>query len=434
MCVKIEINKGTVVVFGISVLFSLVIISPAFIKADTFRVQWDMNIETNSLLSFTVDADNNLYFSFYNPSEHDYVYSKVSEDGLVHYDKTLSPKPNYNFSRIDNYGNRYFIYVEEKVYVYSIYGKEFTITKFTDDLVYASTSFVNLSIYFEGNFTGYLYYVDSDCAYFAILEYQSDVDILLSIQLVKFTITGEKLWNRTITSDPCRNNFDFCKNANGNIFIGYDGILYYLVDENGAVIWQQTIIIEEPTIEYYDQELMAYQENVMLVAWTIDGKLFLKLWTLDNSTGWELVYTAESTSTQPTFHSSSCVVEGDYLGIVTREHIYDVDDKELTSIYHLRLLNEEKEVLYTERVEIVEIVDVDETGFEINRKMKLYPTNDGNFYLYEFLYYKANDEDESTIKYCIPNPGFTPGYTFAITFTSVSILNLAVVIRKRMLK
>ncbi len=421
--------KKNVFSFGVLVLIFLISTVPIFSQAVSYNVIWDMEVESDSLSSLSVDVDNNAYYSYWDSEISTYSFAKVTDDGLVLYDKPVIPEPESYMRRIDDNGNYFFISVNEQPYDNTVLGKEFTFTKYTSDLNYVSTSRVNLSNYFTGNFTGNLYYVDSDCTYFAIWEYQDEVHDLDSIQLAKFSVTGVKLWNRTIATTPDSTVFGFCKNSLGNIYVSDEGIIYYLDDDNGQIIWQKLIILDNSQYTIDSYHLTAFQENVLLVSVTLGQNLLLKLWNLDNSTGWELV--VERDEIYHSFAISSVVVEGEYLGIVTYESSYVQEDQELTNIFKLKLLNMTKGVLYEEKIEYVYEI---ENPYDISRKMRLYPTSDGHFYLYECFKDEVNSIDESSIKFCIPRPNFSSGYTLLVTFAGFSALILAVIIRKRMVK
>jgi len=66
--------------------------------------------------------------------------------------------------------------------------------------------------------------------------------------------------------------------------------------------------------------------------------------------------------------------------------------------------------------------------------MKIYPTNDGNFYLYESMVDRVNEIEESIIKYCLPKTSIISGYSISIAFTSFAFLFLVVVTRRKIKK
>jgi hypothetical protein len=430
-----RIHKKNLFASGVLVLLFLLVISPVFCTAASYSVRWEIEMETNSPRGFSVDVDDNLHFSYWNSDETENYFSKVSKEGIELFDKIISPKPNYITYLIDDFGEYYFIDIDEPINPwFSIMGKEFTISKYSNELVYYSTIRVNLSSYFEGNSTGHLYYIDSECIYFAIWEYQTDYYDLDSIQLAKYNTVGEKLWNRTLdlnpTYNPYRPVFGFCKNSYGNIYVENDGVLYYLDDEDGTDIWQHTIVIDEPTIQIDEPPyLIAFKENVLIVYLTLGQRVFLKFCYVDGNFDWELVIEPETNNR--VFTSGSIAIEGDFLGITTLEEEFVYDEGEKTSIIHLHLLNSAKEVLYEERIEFTDEVAV---SSDILRYIKILPTSEGHFYRYELMRDRENDKVENTIQYCIPRTNFITGYTLIISISSISILVLLIAYRRKISK
>lgn len=435
-----KIHKINLFVYGVLLFLFLLIISPVFCTAAVYSVRWDIELE-NSPRGFSVDVDDNLHFSYWNSDGTKYYFSKISKEGLEFFDKALIPQPSFNTYLIDDFGKYFFVSIEKKINTWSGYlGKEFTISHYSADLIYISTFNVNLSSCFEGEFLGNLKYVDSDCIYFAILEYQGEYDELSTeldcIQLAKFSTTGEKLWNRTIALNPDSAIFSFCKNSYGNVYVENEGVLYYIDDENGTDIWQQTIVIDDPTISLISLEskyLMAFKENALLVVITSGLKLFMKLCKVDGNFDWELKLETETNN--QVFNGRSIVIEDDFLGITTLEEdlVYDEGEKtnEKTNIFHFHLLNSAKEVLYEERIEITDEVVA---SSDILRGIIILPTSEGHFYRYEFMRDRENDIIKNTIQYCIPKTNFIPGYTFIISLSSISILVLLVINRRKISK
>ncbi len=422
-----RIHKKNLFASGVLVLLFLLVISPVFCTAASYSVRWEIELEKFSLNGLSVDVDDNLYLSYLNSDEIEIYFSKVSKEGTEIFDKTLNPEPsNYRY-RMDDFGKYYFIDTEEET---------FTISQYSNELIFISTYNINLSSYFEGEFFGDLYYVDSDCIYFAILEYQGEYDSLNTeldrIQLAKFSTTGEKLWNRTIALNPDGTIFGFCKNSYGNIYVENEGVLYYLDDENGEEIWQKMIRIDDPTISLISLEskyLIAFKENVLLVVITYCSKLFMKLCKVDGNFDWELTIEAETPNRG--LDGYSIAIENGFLGFTTLEDDFVSDTGEKTSIINLHLLNSAKEVLYEERIEFTDEVAV---SSDILRYIKILPTSEGHFYRYELMRDRENDKVENTIQYCIPRTNFITGYTLIISISSISILVLLVAYRRKISK
>ena len=415
-------NKKNLFASGVLILFFLVIISPMFCNAAAYSVRWDMELGENSLRNLSVDIDDNLYYSFRDYDEGTTYFSKVSKEGWELYNKTLNSEPNFYSYRIDDYGNHFFVFIDEIIIPeHAVLGREFTILKYTNDLILNSTIKVNLSSYFEGEFLGNLYYVDSDCIYFAIWEYQTEYTDLDSIQLAKFSTAGERLWNRTIAYNPKRTIFGFCKNSYGNIYVENEDVLFYIDDENGEEIWQKVNLMDDPY-------LMAFKEHVLMVDFTPDGRLVLKLCDVSESIAWELFIQKENVNGY--FLIQNAAINDEYLGISVVEVYYDSDKQEKTNIFYLKMLSITKEILYEEEI-TMKIDEADNIVVDNDRCIKILPTSEGHFYLNEFVRDRANDIVENTIKYCIPKTNFIPGYTFIITLSSISIFVLAIIIRRR---
>lgn len=424
-----EISYKSKKLFGIIVPILLFLLLSTVCQAASLSIEWKMDFENKTIGGFSVDNNNNIYYSYWNDNAEEYYYSKVTQEGQIEYNKTASPKPDSSTYWIDDSGNFFFVEIKDKISESNYLGKVFTFSKYDCNLTYESTSIVNLTSYFQNNFTANLYHVNDESAYFAIWEYQTEYNDLDRLLLAKFEISGELEWNRTVAINPDRTIFGFCKNSIGNIYVENNDVLYYIDDETGINIWQREIIINDPTISSEDQALVAFQENVLLVDFVLDGRLFLKLCMLDNSVGWEMTIGAESISNFLTI--MSLVVEDEYLAISVKEGSFDFDKKEKITTFQLQLLNISKDVFYKDTVEFK---DDDETGGDIWRAMKVYPTNDGNFYLYESYEDRVNEIKESTIKYCLPKFNSISGYTIPIVFTSFAFLYLAVVIRRKIRK
>ncbi|MCG3224995.1 MAG: hypothetical protein H7647_11050, partial [Candidatus Heimdallarchaeota archaeon] len=206
-------------------------------------------------------------------------------------------------------------------------------------------------------------------------------------------------------------------------------VLYYLDDENGTYIWQNTIVIDDPTISLNSVEskhLIAFKENTLLVVMTIGLRLFMKFCKVDGTFDWELKL--ETEETYLVFTGITIAIEDDFLGITSLVEDFDSDEGEKSSIFHLHLLNSAKEVLYEERIEIT---DESDTGWDVLRRIKIFPTSEGHFYRYDLTRDSVNDIVESTIQYCIPRTNFITGYTLLISLSSISILVLLVVYRRK---
>ena len=424
-----EISYKSKKLFRIIVPITLFLLLSTVCQAASLSIEWEIGFEGKTIGRISVDNNNNLYYSYWNDDAEEYCCSKVTQEGQIEYNKTPSPKPDSFTYWIDDSGNFFFVKIEDKIEESDYLGKVFTFSKYNNNLSYESTSIVNLTSYFQNNFTANLYHVDDEGAYFAIWEYQTDYSDLDRLQLAKFGMSGELKWNRTVATNPDRTIFGFCKNSFGNIYVENNGILYYIDDETGINIWQREITIIDNTISSEDQTLVAFQENVLLVDFVPDGRLFLKLCMLDNSVGWEMTIGAESSSNFLTI--MSLVVEDEYLAISVKEESFDFDKKEKITTFQLQLLNITKDVFYKDTIEVKY---EDETGVDIRRTMKIYPTNDGNFYLYESMVDRVNEIEESIIKYCLPKTSIISGYSISIAFTSFAFLFLVVVTRRKIKK
>lgn len=430
-----KLYKRNVFAFGTLSLILLISLVPMSCEAASYFEEWSLDLETDSFSGACVDNENNLYYSYWNDVVREPYFTKIDEDGKMLYDKPPTPDPACHFYDTDDFGNYYFIDIQEQYSSYYSLGKGFIIKKYTSDLIYESTSTVNLSVYFEGNFTGQLCYVDSNYVYAAILEYQSDIYDLNCLQLAKFDDAGTKLWNITISTNPSLSffgsvgHFGFCRTDSGIVYVASEGFLYNLDDEDGEDIWEKQIILDNAqyTIESY--YLIAYQENVLMVARTLSSVPLFKLWGQDDASKWEIVLDREEVYRQ--FYVSSISVEGEYLGIVTIEYTFDSEEEELTNIFNLLLLNVSAGVICTERIEYIEEAS---NQLIIQRHMQMYPTNDGHFYLFEYFSDTSTEILDITLKYCIPKPKFTSGYTIPISLFSMSILVLAVTLRRRRTK
>jgi len=426
---KMEISYKSKKLFGIIVPILLFLLLSPVCQAASLSIEWKIGFENKTIGGFSVDNNNNIYYSYWNDEVEEFYYSKVTQEGQIEYNKTPSPKPDSFAYRIDDSGNFFFVKIEDKISESNNLGKIFEFSKYDNDLTYESTSLENLSSYFQDNFTANLYHVEDESAYFAIWEYQTEYNDLDRLQLAKFGMSGELKWNRTVATNPNRTIFGFCKNSLGNIYVENNDVLYYIDDETGLNIWQREITIIDPTISSEDQTLVTFQENVLLVDFILDGRLFLKLCMLDNSMGWEMTIGPESISNFLTI--MSLVVEDEYLALSVKEESFDFDKKEKITTFQLHLLNISKDVFYRDTVEFK---DDDETGVDVRRNMGIYPTNDGNFYLYESYEDRGNEIKESTIKYCLPKFNTISGYTISIILTSFAFLFLAAVIRRKIRK
>ncbi len=316
----------------------------------------------------------------------------------------------------------YSYFVEDSVnyfFVSTVLGREFTIVKYTNELILDSMFHINLSSYFEGNLVGNLRYVGSDCVYVDIREYQTELTDLDSLQLAKFNTQGERLWNRTIALNPDRNFFSFCKNNLENVYLEHEGTLYYLDGEDGSELWKKEIILDDPG-------LVAFEENVLMVKFTQDGNLALYLVNVNQNIEWE--YIIQKTMIDSYFEIQNVYIKDLSIGVSLKELKFDSAKEIMTNIFHLKILNATKDVLYEEEIERMDNV---ETHVDISRSIKIYPTSDGNFYLYELMKDRINDFVKNTIQYCIPRANFSSGFTIFTSLTSVSILVLFVIYRRR---
>ena len=430
-----KLHKRNVFAFGTLSLILLISFVPMSCEAASYFEEWGLDLETDSFSAAFVDNENNLYYSYWNDVVGEPYLTKIDEDGMMLYDKPPTPDPACHFYDTDDFGNYYFIDVLEQYSSYYSLGKGFAIKKYTSNLIYESTSTVNLSVYFEGNFTGQLYYVDSNCVYATILEYQSDIYDLTGVQLVKFDDAGTKLWNISVSTNPSLSffgsaeYFEFCRTDNGEVYVTSEGFLYNLDDEDGEVIWEKQIILDNAQYTLESYYLIAFQENVLMVAQTLGSAYLLKLWGQDGASKWEIVLNLEEVYRQ--FYVSSISVEGGYLGILTREYSFDYEEEEQTNIFNLLLLNVTAGVICTERIEYIEEASA---YLIIQRHMQMYTTNDGHFYLFEYFSDTSTETLDITLKYCIPKPKFTSGYTMPISLLSMSILVIAVTLRRRRTK
>ena len=122
-----RIHKKNLFASGVICLLFLLVISPEFCKAAAYSVQWEIELETNSPRSFSVDVDDNLHFSYWNSDESENYFSKVSKEGLELFDKTPNPQPSFNTYLIDDFGKYFFVSIEEMINTWSgLLGKEFT--------------------------------------------------------------------------------------------------------------------------------------------------------------------------------------------------------------------------------------------------------------------------------------------------------------------
>ena len=261
-----DISYKSKKLFGIMVPILLFLLLSTMCRAASLSIEWKMDFENKTIGGFSVDDNNNLYYSYWNDDAEENYYSKVTQEGQIKYNKTASPKPDSSIYWIDDSGNFFFLKIEDKIPESDYLGKVFTFSKYDNNLTYESTSIVNLTSCFQNNFTANLYHVDDESVYFAIWEYQTDYSDLDRLQLAKFGMSGELKWNRTVATNPDRTIFGFCKNSFGNIYVENNSVLYYIDDETGIDIWQREITIIDPTISSEDQALVAFQENVLLLS------------------------------------------------------------------------------------------------------------------------------------------------------------------------
>jgi hypothetical protein len=314
----------------------------------------------------------------------------------------------------------FFVSIDKQIFTGdNVLGREFTIVKYTNEMILDSIFHINLSSYFEGNLVGNLRYVDSDCVYIDIREYQTELTDLDSLQLAKFNTQGERLWNRTIALNPDRKFFSFCKNNLENVYVEHEGVLYYLDGENGSELWKKEIILDDPG-------LIAFEENVLMVKFTQDRNLALNLFNVNQYIEWE--YIIQKTMTDSYFEIQNIYIKELSIGVSLKELKFDSAKEIMTNIFHLKILNAAKDVLYEEEIKRMDNV---ETHADIFRNIKICPTSDGNFYLYEFMKDRVNDFVKNTIQYCIPRANLIPGYTLTTALTSVSFLVLAIIIRRK---
>ncbi len=416
-----KINKKSLFTIGILVFFSFSIISPVFCKATAAHdVIWDLEQDNYLLKNFYVDEDDNFYFSYKNTDENQFYFTKISDEGVNYYTKNLDSEPSFYSYFVDDSISYFFVSIDKQIFPGdNVLGREFTIVKYTNELILDSIFHINLSSYFEGNLVGNLRYVDSDCVYIDIREYQTELTDLDSLQLAKFNTQGERLWNRTIALNPDRKFFSFCKNNLENVYVEHEGVLYYFNGEDGSELWKKEIILDDPG-------LIAFEENVLMVKYTQDGNLALYLVNVNQNIEWE--YIIQKTMTDSYFEIQNVYIKDLSIGVSLKELKFDSAKETMTNIFHLKILNATKDVLYEEKIERMDNV---ETHADIFRNIKIYPTSDGNFYLYELMKDRVNDFAKNTIQYCIPRANFSSGFTIFASLTSVSILVLLVIYRRR---